>query len=187
MIQRKFKIKDGVLLKTTEVKIEDYSKLLKYNMNLRKLEDDIRRSRNDEHFENYLLKAKELFAGEIKTAKPIKNSPLGNHSIFFYMYGHMNDWVNYAEKELIQGKAMLIQANHIAETIQIIKHSRDVKDATEKLMKTLGMDEIGAKYVADQRLSIITGIIPDTQKECIEECEKQLAAVKELAIYDKVK
>lgn len=54
-------------------------------------------------------------------------------------------------------------------------------------MKTLGMDEIGAKYVADQRLSIITGIILDTQKECIEECEKQLAAVKELAIYDKVK
>lgn len=96
MIQRKFKIKDGVLLKTTEVKIEDYSKLLKYNMNLRKLEDDIRRSRNDEHFENYLLKAKELFAGEIKTAKPRKNSPLGNHSIFFYMYGHMNDWVNNA-------------------------------------------------------------------------------------------
>ena len=49
------------------------------------------------------------------------------------------------------------------------------------------MDEIGAKYVANQRLSILTGIIPDTQKECIEECEKQLAAVKELAIYDKVK
>ena len=46
-------------------------------------------------------------------------------------------------------------------------------------MKTLGMDEIGAKYVADQRLLIITGIILDTQKECIEECEKQLAAVKD--------
>ena len=41
MIQRKFKIKDGVLPETTEVRIEDYSKLLKYNMNLRKLADDI--------------------------------------------------------------------------------------------------------------------------------------------------
>ena len=69
MIQRKFKVKDGVLLETTEVRIEDYSKLLKYNMNLRKLADDIRRSRNDEHFENYLLKAEELFAEEIEKAK----------------------------------------------------------------------------------------------------------------------
>lgn len=55
MIQHKFKIKDGILLETTEVRIEDYSKLLKYNMNLKKLADDIKRSRNDEHFENYLL------------------------------------------------------------------------------------------------------------------------------------
>ena len=29
MIQRKFKVKDGVLLETTEVRIEDYSKLLR--------------------------------------------------------------------------------------------------------------------------------------------------------------
>jgi len=68
-MQRKFKVKDGVLLETTEVRIEDYSKLLKYNMNLRKLADDIRRSRNDEHFENFLLKAEELFAEEIEKAK----------------------------------------------------------------------------------------------------------------------
>ena len=69
MIQRKFKIKDGVLLETTEVRIEDYSKLLKYNMNLRKLADDIIRSRKDEHFKNFLLKAGELFAEEIEKAK----------------------------------------------------------------------------------------------------------------------
>ena len=69
MIQHKFKIKDGILLETTEVRIEDYSKLLKYNMNLRKLADDIRRSRNNEHLENFLLKAEELFAEEIEKAK----------------------------------------------------------------------------------------------------------------------
>ena len=38
-------------------------------MNLRKLADDIIRSRKDEHFENYLLKAEELFAEEIEKAK----------------------------------------------------------------------------------------------------------------------
>ncbi len=69
MIQRKFKVKDGVLLETTEVRIEDYSKLLKYNMNLRKLADDIIRSRKDEHFKNFLLKAEKLFAEEIEKAK----------------------------------------------------------------------------------------------------------------------
>ncbi|MBO5614497.1 MAG: hypothetical protein J5932_00035 [Prevotella sp.] len=85
MIQRKFRIKDGVLLETTEVRIEDYSKLLKYNMNLRKLADDIRRSRNDEHFENYLLKAEELFAEEIAKAKVLNNPVFGSHSVFYYM------------------------------------------------------------------------------------------------------
>lgn len=39
-------------------------------------------------------------------------------------------------------------------------------------MKTLGMDEIGAKYIVDQRLPVLTGIIPDIQKECIEELKK---------------
>lgn len=38
-------------------------------MNLRKLADDIRRSINDEHFEDFLLKAEELFAEEIEKAK----------------------------------------------------------------------------------------------------------------------
>ena len=62
MIQQKFVIKDGVLLRIREERIVDRSKLLKYNPNLRMLEDDIRRSRNDEHLEKYLIKAKELFA-----------------------------------------------------------------------------------------------------------------------------
>ena len=68
-MQRKFKIKDGILLETTEVRIEDYSKLLRQNMNLRKLADDIIRSRKDEHFKNFLLKAGELFVEEIEKAK----------------------------------------------------------------------------------------------------------------------
>ena len=47
MIQRKFIIKDGVLLETKEVRIEDRTKLFKYNPNLRMLADDISpKSRN---------------------------------------------------------------------------------------------------------------------------------------------
>ena len=181
MIQRKFKVKDGVLLETTEVRIEDYSKLLKYNMNLRKLADDIRRSRNDEHFENYLLKAEE----EIAKAKVVKNPVFGNHSIFYYMYGHMNDWIRYAENEVIYAKALLTQACNIGETVRIIRFSRDIEDATNKLMDVLHIDEIGAKYVVNQRLTILTGIRPEQQKEAIMHFEKRLSNVKELAKYDK--
>ena len=168
MTQRKFIIKDRVLLETKEVRIEDRTKLFKYNPNLKMLAEDIRRSRNDEHLKNYLLKAQELFAEDIEKAKVIKNPALGNHSIFYYMYGHMNDWIRYAEKELIQEKAILTPAYRLEETIQILKLSRSYKEAVEKLMETLGLDEIGARYVADQRLSVITGIIPDVQKEYIE-------------------
>ena len=101
------------------------------------------------------------------------------------MYGHMNDWVRYAEKEVICAKAMLIQAIHIDETIQIIKHSRDIKDCIKKLMDVLGLDEIGASYVADQRLSVLTGIVAESHNEYVEELEKHLSYVKELAKYDK--
>jgi hypothetical protein len=185
MTQRKFKIKDGVLLETKEVRIEDRTRLFKYNPNLKMLAEDIRRSRNDEHLKNYLLKAQELFAEDIEKAKVVKNPALGNHSIFYYMFGHLNNWVRYAEKELIQEKAMLTQAYRLEETIQILKLSRSYKEAVEKLMETLGLDEIGARYVAAQRLSVLTGIIPDVQKEYIDELEKRLSKVKELAKYDR--
>ncbi len=185
MIQRRFKIKDGVLLETREVRIEDRSKLFKHNPNLKMLAKDIRRSRNDKHFENYLLKAEELFAEDIEKARVVKNPVLGNHSIFYYMYGHMNDWVRYAEKEVICAKAMLIQAFHLVETIQVIRNSHSPADAIKKLMDLLGLDEIGAKCVVDQRLTQLTEIRPDMQKEYIEELENRLAAVKELAKFDK--
>lgn len=187
MTHNKYTIKNGEIIITTTIKIDDYSKLLRYNKNLYCLSYDIRHSKSDEHLEKFLLKAKELFAEEIEKARVVKNPVFGNHSIFYYMYGHMSDWVRYAENEVIYAKALLTQACHIVETIQIIRQSRNIEDAVNKLMEVLNLDEIGAKYVANQRLSILTGIIPDTQKECIEECEKQLAAVKELAIYDKVK
>ena len=185
MGNNKYTIKDGEIIITTTIKIDDYSKLLRFNKNLYCLAYDIRHSRPDEHFENFLLKAEELFADEVNKAKPRENSPLGKHSIFYYMYGHMNDWIRYAEKELIQEKAMLTQAYRLVETIQILKLSRSFKEAVEKLMETLGLDENGARYVADQRLSVITGIIPDVQKEYIEELEKRLSNVKELATYDR--
>ena len=52
-------------------------------------------------------------------------------------------------------------------------------------MDVLGLDEIGARYVADQRMSALTGIRINDEKECIEFFEKRLSIVKELAKYDR--
>ena len=56
---------------------------------------------------------------------------------------------------------------------------------SKKLMDVLGLDEIGARYVADQRMSALTGIRINDEKECIEFFEKRLSIVKELAKYDR--
>ena len=180
MQQKEYTIKNGEIIITTTIKIDDYSKLLRYNKNLYCLSYDIRHSESDEHLEKFLLKAKELFAKEVEKAKPRKNSPLGNHSIFYYMYGHTNDWGRYAEKQVIQAKALLTQAYHI-----IIKMSHDIKDVTNKLMDVLGLDEIWARYVVDQKLSVQTGIVTESHKEYVKELEKRLSNLKELAQYDK--
>ena len=181
----KYTIKNGEIIITNTIKIDDYSILLRYNMNLYCLANDIKRTHKDEALEDYLLKAKELFAEDVEKAKPRKNSPLGNHSIFYYMYGHMNDWVRYADKQYIQQKALLTASYRIVETLNIIKKSRDIMDATEKIMDVLGLDEIGARYVVDQKLSVLTGIEIESQKEYVEELDKRLSNIKELAKYDK--
>lgn len=139
MKHNKYIIKDGEIIITTTIKIDDYSKLLRFNKNLYCLAYDIRHSRSDEHFENFLLKAEELFAEEVSKAKPRENSPLGKHSIFYYMYGHMNDRVRYAEKEIICSKAMLTQACHIEETLTIIRMARDIDDAVQKTNGCFGI------------------------------------------------
>lgn len=183
MTSRTYKIKDGMMY--VSYPIEDYSSLLRYDWNLTYLANDIRRANKDVVLNKFLLKAKEFFAEEVENAKARKNSPLGNHSIFYHMYGHMNDWVRYAEMQLIQAKALLTQAYRIDETLNIIKKSRDIKDATDKLMDVLGLDEIGARYVVDQKLSVLTGIVSESQKEYVEELEKRLSNIRDLAEYDK--
>ena len=80
---------------------------------------------------------------------------------------------------------MFTQAYRIEDTIQIIRNSRDKEDAAKKLMDVLGLDEIGASYVVEQRLSILTGIRTEVEKENIEVFEKRLSIVKELAKYDR--
>jgi len=50
MEHNKYTIKDGEIIITTTIKIDDYSKLLRFNKNLYCLACDIRHSKSDEHF-----------------------------------------------------------------------------------------------------------------------------------------
>lgn len=187
MIQRRFKIKDGILFETTVKKIEDYSQLLKYNMNLKMLKNDIRRSRKDKQFEKFLLMAEKLFDEEIWNAKVLKKPVLGNHSIFYYFYGHMNDWVRYEETRYVQAKAILAAVYHLEETVNIISNSHDVKAAKESLMNYLGIDEVGAKSITSLTLHQLKSIsLEDLEPIVNIELEYRLFAVKELAKYDKM-
>lgn len=104
----RYEIKDGKIYTYKIEEISNYSKLLRYKPNYRKITDDIIFVDNGKH-KDYLLLSQELFAEEIKhSPKPTTNGVLGNHSIFFYMYGHTKDWIKATENEIAVGKALLI-------------------------------------------------------------------------------
>lgn len=89
------------------------------------------------------------------------------------------------KKQLIEANAILAAVKQVGETVKIIRNSKTLADATKNLMDLLGLDEIGAKFIVDLSLSRLTGFTPDNAKENIDYLEKRLAAVKELAKYDK--
>ena len=185
MIEMKYKIKGNVLQITKNVHIEDYSYLLKYNMNLTRLVDDIRCASKNKHFKTFLLKAEGLFADEVEESSPLKNPILGNHSIFYYMYGHMIDWVRYEEKILIQVQALLKAAERIDETVTTIRNSTDPKNAEINLCKLLDVEEIGARKILDTRLDILTGLCVKRMEELVAGTKSYLSTVKELEKFDK--
>ena len=112
--------------------------------------------------------------------------------LYDFIEGNLNkenirEWAGLQVSQIFNLKLLLKVANkeNIEKTIQIIQNSNSKEDAAKKLMDVLGLDEIGARCVVDQRLSALTGIRIDAQKECIEFFEKRLSIVKELAKYDR--
>ena len=101
------------------------------------------------------------------------------------MYGHMNDWLRFEEKQVIQNKAILSASKQLVETITCIRQSRDIKAANKALMDLLDIDEIGAEGITSLSLSQLTGIRADQQEVYVKELEKRFSAVTELAKYDK--
>src|SRR5207247_6933423 len=106
-----------------------------------------------------------------------------------------------AEKSAHILEGYMIALDNIDEVITLIKKSKDVPSAQEKLMKRFKLSEIQAKAILDMRLQRLTGLerkkVEDEYKEMIKLIEKlqsilaskklQLQIIKEelLAIKEK--
>jgi hypothetical protein len=57
---------DGILRVTQEIEIKDYAAILFYDWHLYRLDADIKRFMSDSNQKQYFLKAREIFAEDIR-------------------------------------------------------------------------------------------------------------------------
>lgn len=171
----RYEIKDGKIYTYKIEEISNYSKLLRYKPNYRKITDDIIFVDNGKH-KDYLLLSQELFAEEIKhSPKPNTNGVLGNHSIFFYMYGHTKDWIKATENEIAVGKALLIccSDSNIEKTLLMLRNSRDINEYVQMLETEYKISQIVSRHIANFSMAQLAGIRFEKVEETIEK-ERQL-------------
>ena len=171
----RYEIKDGKIYTYKIEEISNYSKLLRYKPNYRKITDDIIFVDNGKH-KDYLLLSQELFAEEIKhSPKPTTHGGLGNHSIFFYMYGHTKDWIKATENEIAVGKALLIccSDSNIEKTLLMLRNSRDINEYVQMLETEYKISQIVSRHIANFSMAQLAGIRFEKVEETIEK-ERQL-------------
>lgn len=76
-------------------------------------------------------------------------------------------------------RGLIIAISDIDETIKIIKESRDVEDASQKLIARFGIDEIQAKAILEMRLRVLSGLEYQKLKD---ELDKLVALIEELKV-----
>lgn len=172
----RYEIKDGKIYTYKIEEISDYSKLLRYKLNYRKIADDIDFVDNGKH-KDYLLLSQKLFAEEIEQSpEPTTNGVLGNHSIFFYMYGHTEDWIKATENDITMNKALLIccSDSNIEKTLLMLRKSHSINEYVQKLEIEYKISPIASKYIANLNMSQLTGIGLEQVEEYIEKDEQLL-------------
>lgn len=162
----RYEIKDGKIYTYKIEEISNYSKLLRYKPNYRKITDDIIFVDNGKH-KDYLLLSQELFAEEIKhSPKPTTNGVLGNHSIFFYMYGHTKDWIKATENEIAVGKALLICRSD--SNLLMLRNSRNINEYVQMLETEYKISQIVSRHIANLSMAQLASIIFEKVEENIE-------------------
>ena len=161
----RYEIKDGKIYTYKIEEISNYSKLLRYKPNYRKITDDIIFVDNGKHKDE-----------EIKhSPKPTTNGVLGNHSIFFYMYGHTKDWIKATENEIAVGKALLIccSDSNIEKTLLMLRNSRNINEYVQMLETEYKISQIVSRHIANLSMAQLASIIFEKVEENIEK-ERQL-------------
>ena len=182
-----FGIKDGKIIVNQEIEISDYAILLKYDGHLYNLPKDIESTREN-GMKSYLEKAQELFAESVSKAKPNNRVDLfGNHSVYYYLYGHTNDWVIASENEFQFEKDLLtcISGDAIKHLFEILRHSGSQTNAQELICKTFNVQASSAKRILKMKSNQLAGIEESVLISSIAESEEFLEKISKLAGFEK--
>ena len=147
---KNYKIKDGKIIVNEEIQIADYALFLKYDWHLYNLQKDIHNAK-DARFRNYLKKAKEIFADEVLKSKPNKRVDLfGTHSVFYYLYGHTEDWVKEVQNEANFTRDLIcISHNNLQTLFSTVEHSNGIEEAVENVSKMIGITQSSAAKILE--------------------------------------
>lgn len=160
-MKRSYRIQDGKILIYQEIELTDHAQYLKFDWHLYNLSKDIDEE-NDKTKKKYLQIAEEQFANEIAKSKPNKRVDLfGNHSAFYYLYGHTADWINVTKQEILFIKALLVCITEEGlNTIQGIRNSsyRRSEELEDNLSKALEIEASSAKRILSMKLNQLYGI-----------------------------
>lgn len=160
-MKRSYRIQDGKILISQEIELTDHAQYLKFDWHLYNLSKDIDEE-NDKTKKKYLQIAEEQFANEIAKSKPNKRVDLfGNHSAFYYLYGHTADWINVTKQEILFMKALLVCITEDGlNTIQGIRNLsyRRSEELEDNLSKALEIEASSAKRILSMKLNQLYGI-----------------------------
>lgn len=81
-------------------------------------------------------------------------------------------------------EGLIIASDNIDEVVQIIKTSKTVEEARERLQDRFGLDEIQSKAIVDMRLSQLTGLQQDKLRAEYEDLLKLIDYLKQILVDD---
>lgn len=126
----------------------------------------------------------------------VNNQPkvLNLHEMLYYYLEHQKDVVtrrtkyelNKAEERAHVLQGLLIALDNIDEVIRIIRSSKNVSEAKERLIETFKLSEIQAQAIVDMRLRALTGLERDKLEGEFNELMQKIAGLKAILMDEKL-
>ena len=93
--------------------------------------------------------------------------------------------LNKAEERAHILQGLLIALDHIDEVIRIIRSSKNVAEAKEKLIKSFGLTDVQAQAIVDMRLRALTGLEREKLENEYAELQAKIAELKAILADEK--